>query len=70
MSRDLERSHDQMVIRLSEGDLLMLSDTSDKFGDHRHHGSQDIIVLICYGVILQDHETKRSCKFKGGGLSR
>ena len=48
----------------------MLSDTSDKFGDHRHHGSQDIIVLICYGVILQDHETKRSCKFKGGGPSR
>ena len=68
-SLDLERSHDQMVIRPYEEDFLMLCDTSANFGDHRHHGSQDIMVLVCH-VILQDHETKRSCKFKDEGPSR
>ena len=34
-----------------------------KFGDHRHYGSGDIMVLVCH-VILQDHVTMED------GLSR
>ena len=39
------------------------------FGDHRHCGSEKIIVLVCH-VIPQDHVIKESCDFMERGLSR
>ena len=36
---------------------------SAKFGDHRHCGRGDIMVLVCY-VILQNHMIRGSCKYK------
>ena len=35
-----------------------------KFGDHRHCGNGDMMVLVCH-MILQDQVMKRSCDFMG-----
>ena len=35
-----------------------------KFGDHRHCGSGDIMILGCH-IIPQDYMTKGSCDFVG-----
>ena len=40
-----------------------------KFDSHKHCGSVDMIVLVCY-LILTDHEIKGSCGFMGRSLSR
>ena len=40
-----------------------------KFGDHRHCGSEDIMILVCH-MILQDHVIKGSRDFKGMSPSR
>ena len=33
-----------------------------KFGGHRHHGSEDIMILVCQ-VISEDHMIKGSSDF-------
>ena len=50
--------HDQGVIRLYDGwGTLVLSFTPTQFGDHKHCGSGDIMVLVSR-VSLQEHMTK------------
>ena len=45
----------------------MVSHTPAKFGGHRHHGSGDIMVLVCH-VILQDLAIKGFRDFMGSSL--
>ena len=40
----------------------------DKFGGHRHCGSENIMISVC-SVILQDHVIKESCDFMGRSLT-
>ena len=43
----------------------MVSHHLTKFGSHRHCGSGDIIVLVCY-AIFQNHVIKKSYDFMVG----
>ena len=45
----------------------MVSHTPAKSGGHRHHGSGDIMVLVCH-VILQDLAIKGFHDFMGSSL--
>ena len=40
-----------------------------KFGSQKHHGSKDVMILVCY-VILSDDVIKKSFDFIGQGSSR
>ena len=46
----------------------MVSRTAAKFRSNCHHGSGDIMALVCH-MILQDHVIQGSCDFMGGTLS-
>ena len=51
---DLTRSRYLRAMRLYRKEPLKESYHPTKFGGHRHHGSGDILVLVCH-VILLDH---------------
>ena len=42
---------------------------SYKFGDHRHYGIGDIMVLVCH-VISHEHVIKGKCVARGSSPSR
>ena len=64
-SCDLERPHNEKAMWLYWHKLLMLIQHPVKFGDHRHCGGGDIMVLVCH-VISQKHQTKGPQDFEGG----
>ena len=65
LSHDLARSLDQKVMQLYGQKPLKVSHHPTKFGDQRHCGSRDIMVLMC-DVILQNRMIEGSCDFMGG----
>ena len=65
-------SQDHVIILscdfMGETPTPMVSHTPAKFSSNRHHGTGDIMILICH--ISQDHVTKRSIKIMGRSPSR
>ena len=58
-----------MIMSLYEEKLLKVSDHRAKFGSHRHCDNEDITVLICHAISL-DQVTKRSQSIMGKSSSK
>ena len=65
MSRDLARSSNRGVMEFYEWKPFKVCDKRVKFGDHRHCGSGEIMVLVCE-VTLCDLLFKALCDLMGG----